>query len=128
MATSTRASERRKGGPMSNVPARAAPAVLSASAEPASAGRLTGRLLPPTAGGVNGVRVVGLVVLTALFAPVLAPRDANDTDITRRLRPPAWLGGEPGYWLGTDALGRDLLSRIIFGTRISLTVSLGATL
>jgi peptide/nickel transport system permease protein len=67
------------------------------------------------------------VFLCALFAPLLAPHDPTEQDLTARLLPPAWLaGGMPGYLLGTDALGRDLLSRIIYGARISILVGFAA--
>jgi peptide/nickel transport system permease protein len=57
-----------------------------------------------------------LIVLMALLAPQLAPADPNTTSIVRRLYPI----GSPGHLLGTDELGRDMLSRLIFGTRLSL--------
>ena len=62
-------------------------------------------------------------VLVALFAPVIAPQDPYETDLLRRLQPPAWMeGGERGFLLGCDALGRDILSRIIYGARISISI------
>lgn len=66
-----------------------------------------------------------LVVLSAIFASFVAPHDPNAQSLAMRLRPPAWL--DRGSWvhpLGTDQLGRDLLSRIIFGARVSLLVGL----
>ena len=67
------------------------------------------------------------VLLCAVLAPRLAPRDPDEQDLTARLLPPSWqAGGMPDYLLGTDALGRDMLSRIIWGSRISLIVSLVA--
>lgn len=75
---------------------------------------------------VAAVGVVALFVLMALFAPWIAPQDPNDSDLMRRLQPPAWMeGGEWSYLLGCDALGRDLLSRIIYGSRVSIFI--GAT-
>jgi peptide/nickel transport system permease protein len=71
------------------------------------------------------VAVLGALVLTAVFADVLAPHSPTDGDITRKLIPPIWM--ERGDWthpLGTDRFGRDVLSRIIHGSRISLAVSL----
>jgi peptide/nickel transport system permease protein len=63
------------------------------------------------------------MVLTALAAPVLAPHDPTKLDLKARLLPPAWSEeGNAAYLLGTDQLGRDLLSRIIVGSRISLVV------
>jgi len=67
------------------------------------------------------------LVLTAALAPVLAPHSPTDGDIMRKLIPPVW--AERGDWehpLGTDRFGRDVLSRIIYGSRISLAVSLVA--
>ncbi|PQO24176.1 peptide ABC transporter permease [Rhodobacteraceae bacterium WD3A24] len=67
--------------------------------------------------------VVVLFVLMALAAPLVAPHDPNATDLFRRLQPPAWMeGGSWSYPLGADALGRDILSRIIYGTRISIFI------
>jgi len=70
-----------------------------------------------------------LVVVVAIFAPVLAPHDPNAQDLTLRLRPPVWAHGAiPGHLLGTDHLGRDVLSRVIYGSRVSLLVGVSATL
>ncbi|MDT8858086.1 ABC transporter permease [Paracoccaceae bacterium Fryx2] len=67
--------------------------------------------------------LVGLFVLMAVFAPWVAPQDPYATDLFRRLQPPAWVeGGDWGYVLGADALGRDILSRIIYGARISIFI------
>jgi peptide/nickel transport system permease protein len=69
--------------------------------------------------------VLSALVFAALFAPYLAAHDPREGDITLRSRPPVWM--ERGTWdhpLGTDRFGRDILSRIIYGTRISLAVSL----
>jgi peptide/nickel transport system permease protein len=63
--------------------------------------------------------------LAALFAPLVAPRDPFDQSLLLRLKPPVWLdGGEPGYLLGTDQVGRDILSRLIYGAQTSLAVGL----
>ncbi len=62
-------------------------------------------------------------VLIAIIAPWIAPHDPNETDLFRRLQPPAWIaGGEWSYLLGCDGLGRDILSRIIYGSRISIFI------
>ena len=67
--------------------------------------------------------VVLLFVVMAIFAPWIAPHDPNETDLFLRLQPPAWAeGGDWSYLLGCDALGRDILSRIIYGTRISIFI------
>jgi peptide/nickel transport system permease protein len=71
------------------------------------------------------VIVLSLLVLTAIFAPLIAPHPATSGVLKDRLLPPAFMpGGNPSYLLGTDVLGRDILSRIIYGSRISLSVSL----
>jgi peptide/nickel transport system permease protein len=69
--------------------------------------------------------VLSLLVITAIFAPLLAPHSPTSGELKDRLLPPAFVsGGNPSYLLGTDLLGRDILSRIIYGSRISLSVSL----
>src|SRR5438094_218639 len=68
--------------------------------------------------------VLLLLVAAAIFAPQLAPYDPLHTSLTERLMPPSFAGGTDAHLLGTDKLGRDVLSRIIFGSRVSLSVSL----
>jgi len=71
---------------------------------------------------------LGLLVFAALFASVLAPHDQLAQDLMLQTLPPAWLpGAEPGYYLGTDSLGRDVLSRIIYATRPALIVAIVAS-
>jgi len=71
--------------------------------------------------------VIAAVFVCALLAPVLAPHDPVEQDLAIRLTPPMWsLGGSSRHPLGTDALGRDLLSRIIYGARVSLIVGFAA--
>ncbi len=65
-----------------------------------------------------GVAVLACFVCAAIFAPYLAPNDPAAIDLTQRLGPPS-----AAHWFGTDELGRDILSRVIFGARISLFVS-----
>lgn len=73
--------------------------------------------------------VVGLFVIMAIFAPWIAPQDPYETDLFRRLQPPAWQeGGEWAFLLGCDALGRDIFSRIIYGARISIFIGLAVIL
>ena len=67
-----------------------------------------------------GLTITVLLILMALFAPYLAPHDPIAQELSRRLLPP----GTPGNWLGTDDFGRDILSRIIFGSRITLYIVL----
>ncbi len=68
-----------------------------------------------------GALICLAIVLAAVLAPWLAPHDPSEQDIISRLQPPS-----ADYWLGTDQFGRDILSRLMWGARISLTVSLGA--
>ena len=80
---------------------------------------------------VVGAAIILLVLLAAVFAPLLAPHDPNDQNLLNILTPPLWLdGGDPAFPLGTDSLGRDVLSRVLFGAQSALTVavlgSLGA--
>ena len=65
-----------------------------------------------------GLVIVGLLLLVAAFAPLIAPHDPLVQDLSRRLLPP----GTPGNLLGTDDFGRDILSRILYGSRITLYI------
>jgi peptide/nickel transport system permease protein len=71
-----------------------------------------------------GLIFLGLVALLSLLAPLLAPHDPIETNLSQRLVPP----GTPGYLLGADDLGRDILSRLIWGGRISLLIGFSAVL
>lgn len=74
-----------------------------------------------------GAIALSIVVVCAIAAPWIAPHDPTSQDISLRLHPPAWqAGGTWSYPLGHDVLGRDVLSRIIYGARISLLVGFGA--
>jgi len=65
-----------------------------------------------------------IVVLAAVLAPVLAPHDPLAQDMFLGRMPPVWVdGAEPGYLLGTDTLGRDVLSRLLYGAQIALIVA-----
>jgi dipeptide transport system permease protein len=76
-------------------------------------------------GAVIGLIVVVAICLVALFAPVLAPHSPIEQFRGFAKLPPAWVeGGDPRFLLGTDPLGRDMLSRIIYGARISLFIGL----
>ena len=71
------------------------------------------------------VAVLSLLVLTAIFAPILAPYSPIVPVLKERLLPPFFAdGGSSAHILGTDLLGRDIMSRVIHGTRVSLSVSL----
>ena len=68
---------------------------------------------------------LAVLCLAAVFAPWIAPKDPLAQDLFAGRLPPFWISGsEPGFWLGTDSLGRDVLSRIIHGARVALTVAL----
>jgi peptide/nickel transport system permease protein len=74
-------------------------------------------------GLLAGAAIVGLALFAAVFAPLLVPHDPFAQDLTRRLVPPFWAdGSRPDHLLGTDQLGRDYLSRLIFGARISVLI------
>jgi len=83
----------------------------------------SGRFLWRDRSGVVGLLMFSLVVFAAVFAPLIAPYDPLEQNLRAAKMPPAW--SEEGSWehpLGTDNLGRDLLSRLIYGARVSLTV------
>jgi peptide/nickel transport system permease protein len=71
-----------------------------------------------------------VAVAAAIFAPLLSPHDPLAQDLMTQMLPPAWQpGADPAYWLGTDSLGRDVLSRTIYAARIALIVAaIAATL
>ena len=76
-------------------------------------------------GAVAGLAIVLLLLLVAMFADVIAPYSPVLTDNSVFLKPPAWQeGGSWAYPLGTDAIGRDMLSRLIHGTRLSLLIGI----
>ena len=79
--------------------------------------------------GVAAAAILLLIVLSAVLAPWISPHDPLAVDIRHRLAPPAWMaGGTPDHLLGTDQVGRDLLSRVIYGGRISLMVGVSAVI
>jgi peptide/nickel transport system permease protein len=85
---------------------------------------MAGRQIPflPTA-------VIGLFIIFAVFAPLLAPYDPTRIALPQKLIPPVFIdGGNSTHLLGTDALGRDVLSRLIWGARVSLTISAAVVL
>src|SRR3984893_812892 len=70
-----------------------------------------------------GAVIVGTALLIAIFAPSLTPHDPFAQDLNQRLIPPVWMdGSQPTHLLGTDQIGRDYLSRLIYGTRISMLI------
>jgi len=82
--------------------------------------------------GLAGLIIITLFSAAAVFAPVISPHDPIENALYDQLKPPVWEeGGATKNWLGTDDLGRDILSRLIYGARVSLTlgvVSVGLAL
>lgn len=79
--------------------------------------------------GVAGLSLLVLFSFIAIFAPALSPTDPHKLNFAHILSPPAWTASERAYGvLGTDSLGRDILSRILYGARVSLLVGATATL
>lgn len=68
---------------------------------------------------VLGMGLFGIILFAALFAPWIVPYDPNAINFQDKLEPPGWT-----YWMGTDELGRDILSRVIYGARTSLIVGI----
>lgn len=80
--------------------------------------------LADTITSVLGLAIIGLLVIMAIFAQQIAPYDPTAGSLMDRLKPPFWqTGGSTAHLLGTDVLGRDTLSRLIFGARTSLAVA-----
>ena len=104
-----------------------APLVAAAPASPArrplSPARRNLRAFLRHRGGVLGAGLVLCFLLVALTADLVAPYDPLAQDLTRRLQPPS---GE--HWLGTDDFGRDVLSRVLHGSRVSLRLGIVAVL
>ncbi|GAA3732666.1 peptide/nickel transport system permease protein [Spinactinospora alkalitolerans] len=98
------------------------PRETATSDAPAARGRAMRRLLRNPA-GMFGLVLAALLVGAALLAPVIAPHAPEAVDFGTLRRPPSW-----AHWLGTDELGRDQLSRVLYGLRSSLAVGLLAVL
>jgi len=98
----------------------------SGNATPRRLGRRHWRKLVNRVPVLVGLVMLASVVCTAIGAPLIAPHDPFAQNLSGRLAPPAWAGGAYGNPLGTDQLGRDELSRLIFGARISLLVGITA--
>lgn len=108
----------------------AAPTVSLPALEP-SPGALLRRRIFGHAGLLIGSAVLIAIVVTALFAPWIAPHDPYDQVLDRKLIPPVWSESAKADWthpLGTDHFGRDYLSRLVWGARISLVIGLSAML
>jgi peptide/nickel transport system permease protein len=71
------------------------------------------------------VLIIATIIIMAVLAPLIAPHDPIDQTLKDKLLPPFWMdGGSTNYPLGTDGFGRDILSRLIYGARVSLLVAL----
>ncbi|PKG25340.1 ABC transporter permease [Niallia nealsonii] len=87
------------------------------------------KLLLKSRTGLAGLIIVLLVILLAIFAPAISPHDPAKVNSANILKPPFWMeGGSLEFILGTDNLGRDVLSRIIYGSRVSLLVGICAVI
>ncbi len=103
-------------------PIESGPSVRLAAAPPHPASELWLSLIA-NPGAMIGLLIIVIVLCFAVFAGVIAPHDPDLPDRTAFLKPPFWLeGGSLTYPLGTDAIGRDVLSRIIYGARLSLVI------
>jgi ABC-type dipeptide/oligopeptide/nickel transport system permease subunit len=103
----------------------AAPASDAATPRPGPslAARRLGAVLAEPKAYLGGGFIL-MLLLIAIFAPLVAPKNPLDQDLMLASLPPAGLAGaEPGFWLGTDDLGRDVLSRLIYGARVALIVA-----
>jgi peptide/nickel transport system permease protein len=84
---------------------------------------LFGKLTKIAIGGA----IVSGIVLVAILAPYIAPYDPYQQNLAQRLKPPVWsAGGTTAHLLGTDTYGRDLLSRLIYGSRLSIVIGLSS--
>ena len=71
-----------------------------------------------------GILFVFIAVGSAIFAPILAPHDPYKQNLRARIKPPVWIeGGSRQHFLGTDQLGRDMLSRLMYGARVSMSIA-----
>ena len=109
---------------MANGSAPAATAGLEAPAGAAAEPGFEWRRLP-----WGSFLILAVLILAALLAPVLSPHSPTEQSLPDKLKPPAWQeGGSARHLLGTDLLGRDMLSRLLYGARVSLTVAAAALL
>lgn len=75
---------------------------------------------------VAGTAIVLLLVAAAVVGPTLSPHDPNRQDLTAVRQPPAWAGGSVTHPLGTDSLGRDMLSRLFWGARVAVVIAVAS--
>ncbi|MBR9766047.1 MAG: ABC transporter permease [Rhodobacteraceae bacterium] len=102
-------------------------AVEDSETTPLTPGQIFRKRLFGHTGFLIGASIILLIVLVAIFAPLIAPHDPYVQSLSTRMLPPVW--SEGGTWehiLGTDQNGRDYLARLIYGTRVSITIGIGA--
>lgn len=109
---------------MPNAVAAGAPLGFQPVVTPSRPGRTRRlvRLMRSQPLGTFGAVVLAIMILSAIFAPVIAPYDPTYGDVAALYQPP-----NSQYWLGTDGFGRDILSRLIHGARVSLVIGFGAS-
>ena len=117
--------------PATTIDTTAAPVKKTfATRKPSSLYQDAWRQLPRNRASVIGMFVVAAFILIAIFAPLLAPHPPQEIFPGKTYLPPAWVqnppggapSGDPSFPLGTDTIGRDVLSRVIYGTRTSIAV------
>ena len=102
--------------------------IVALEADVSRTGQLRRRLLGH-GGLVFGLSVLALIAAAAVFAPLLSAHDPYAQSLIARMKPPFWMAGtDPEHILGTDHLGRDYLTRLLYGARISLMIGLVAAL
>ena len=102
-----------------------APAALEPDAATALARPSVWRKLSRDTGAMVSAVLLAIIVFCAVFAPVLAPYDPYDNNLRNMLKPPSWSDGAlPEHLLGTDGQGRDIVSRLLYGTRTTLIMGL----
>lgn len=101
----------------------ASPDVTPAAPPPARRGSVFFRELRHSGIALFGLIMLVIIVGTAVFAPLIAPHDPTEQALSGRLLPPLLFGGTTEHPLGTDQLGRDLLSRMLYGARVSLFIA-----
>ena len=78
--------------------------------------------------GITGLFIIIIFLIISLFSDYISPHGPNEYNLRMRYLPPFWISGNYDYLLGTDQLGRDMLSRLIYGSQISLIVGIGGVL
>ncbi|MCP9485286.1 MAG: dipeptide/oligopeptide/nickel ABC transporter permease/ATP-binding protein [Gaiellaceae bacterium MAG52_C11] len=114
---------------MSGLATTRADELTAAAAAPPARGRVALRRLGRRKGSIVGIAGLAVVASVAAFAPLISPYEPLAQDITNTLAPPVWAeGGSLEHVLGTDSLGRDVATRLAYGARNSLAISVAAAL